>query len=345
MKNKESNFFKDNYEKIILGVVLIVLIVSVMTLINKNKSMKRFEKELTSKLENLKPTNEKAEELPDDFYVDMKAMLENPIVLTTGTNASSILIAPKRVYCVDDKCKKPIPYDDNECKFCKAPQPNDDVAEDWDSDGDGMPDAFEKKYGFNPANPSDKDLDSDGDGFTNYEEFVAKTDPSNAATHPPLIDFLVVQDVKSIQFPYELKGKVGFQNNIRFQINGPSGKSSMISVGDELEKTGYKLVSYEQKEVVIKRPGLPDKKGQVYVITLSNQHKEIQLQQGAGKVFSEREVFFVCTKDPEQKVYKAKEFESFSFDNVEYQVKSVDKNGNSVVILDKSNQQSRTVSR
>ena len=119
----------------------------------------------------------------------------------------------------------------------------------------------------------------------------------------------------------------------------------MISVGDELEKTGYKLVSYELKDVVIKRTGLPDKKGQVYVITLSNQHKEIQLQQGAGKVFSEREVFFVCTKDPEQKVYQAKEFETFSFDNVEYQVKSVDKNGNSVVILDKSNQQSRTVSK
>lgn len=345
MKNKKPNFIKDHYDKVILGVVLTALIASLVVLIDKNKNFENNEKAFERNLSNKRPSNPIAQEASDEFYLEAKDASENPIILATGGDAFNMLIAPSRVYCVKQECKKPIKFEAKVCPFCNEPQPDDDAAEDWDSDGDGMPDTYEREHAFNPADSLDKDFDADSDGFTNYEEFVAKTNPRDASVHPPLIDFLVVQDVKSIQFPYELKGKVGFKDNIKFQINGPSGKSSWISVGGELEKTGYKLVSYIQKDVVIKRAGLPDKKDQVYVITLSNQHKEIQLQEGAGKVFSEREVFFVCTKDPEQKVYQAKEFESFSFDNVEYQVKSVDKNGNSVVILDKSNQQSRTVSR
>lgn len=345
MKNKKTNFLKENYDKVIFGAVLIALIASLLFLIDKNKNSDKNNSNFERTLLRQNPANPHAEKASDEFYLAVQDASKSPILLPVGEDAPSLLIAPNRVYCVKENCKKAIKFDAKICPFCNEPQPDDDVAEDWDSDGDGMPDNYEREQAFNPADPADKDLDADNDGFTNYEEFVAKTNPRDASVHPPLIDFLIVQDVKSIQFPYELKGKVGFKDNIKFQVNGPSGKSSMIAVGDELEKTGYKLIKHEQKNVIIKRKGLPDKQDKVFVITLSNEHKEIQLQQGAGKVFSEREVFFVCTKDPEQKVYQAKEFESFSFDNVEYQVKSIDKNGNSVVILDKSNQQSRTITR
>ena len=33
-----------------------------------------------------------------------------------------------------------------------------------DSDGDGMPDAFEIAHGFNPNDPTDAAQDADGDG-------------------------------------------------------------------------------------------------------------------------------------------------------------------------------------
>ncbi len=46
-----------------------------------------------------------------------------------------------------------------------------------DSDGDGMPDAWERKHGLNPADASDGALDSDGDGYTNVEEFLNGTNP------------------------------------------------------------------------------------------------------------------------------------------------------------------------
>lgn len=41
-----------------------------------------------------------------------------------------------------------------------------------DTDGDGMPDAWEKANGLNPNNPSDATLDCNGDGYTNIEKFI-----------------------------------------------------------------------------------------------------------------------------------------------------------------------------
>jgi pectate lyase len=46
-----------------------------------------------------------------------------------------------------------------------------------DSDHDGMPDAFEARFGLDPADPSDGPEDSDGDGYTNVEEFLNSTAP------------------------------------------------------------------------------------------------------------------------------------------------------------------------
>jgi pectate lyase len=46
-----------------------------------------------------------------------------------------------------------------------------------DSDHDGMPDAWEQKYGFKPSDPSDNTNDADWDGYTNIEEFLNGTNP------------------------------------------------------------------------------------------------------------------------------------------------------------------------
>lgn len=47
-----------------------------------------------------------------------------------------------------------------------------------DSDGDGMPDAWEIKYGLNPHDPTDSLLDCNGDGYTNIEKFIHGIDPT-----------------------------------------------------------------------------------------------------------------------------------------------------------------------
>ncbi len=43
---------------------------------------------------------------------------------------------------------------------------------DWDSDHDGIPDAWEKSHGLNPNDPSDRNGDYNGDGYTNLEKYL-----------------------------------------------------------------------------------------------------------------------------------------------------------------------------
>jgi len=51
-----------------------------------------------------------------------------------------------------------------------------------DSDHDGMPNAWETKYGLDPSNAADGIADADGDGYTNLEEYLNGTAPTGAGS-------------------------------------------------------------------------------------------------------------------------------------------------------------------
>jgi FG-GAP-like repeat/NHL repeat len=57
-----------------------------------------------------------------------------------------------------------------------------------DSDGDGIPDDWETRYGFNPADPTDGNADPDGDGYTNLQEYRLGSNPTRRAVWPHLLD-------------------------------------------------------------------------------------------------------------------------------------------------------------
>ena len=52
-----------------------------------------------------------------------------------------------------------------------------------DNDRDGLADDWERKFGFATNNAADALLDSDGDGMLNWQEYVAGTNPTNAASY------------------------------------------------------------------------------------------------------------------------------------------------------------------
>jgi hypothetical protein len=72
-----------------------------------------------------------------------------------------------------------------------------------DSDGDGLPDAWETAAGLNPNSSADRDPDSDGDGMTNWQEYIAGTDPTDPLSYlkidrlqiePSVIEFTAVSN-------------------------------------------------------------------------------------------------------------------------------------------------------
>jgi VCBS repeat-containing protein len=69
---------------------------------------------------------------------------------------------------------------------------------DEDDDNDGMPDDYEMAYNLNSLDPFDAGHDEDGDGHANLTEYVAGTNPQNAADVPGIpfeVKYITVTDV------------------------------------------------------------------------------------------------------------------------------------------------------
>jgi hypothetical protein len=67
-----------------------------------------------------------------------------------------------------------------------------------DSDGDGLPDVWELQHGTSPYVP-DADQDPDADGLTNWQEYLAGTDPFSAASNLRL-EFLLESGTGTLRF-------------------------------------------------------------------------------------------------------------------------------------------------
>jgi hypothetical protein len=90
-----------------------------------------------------------------------------------------------------------------------------------DTDGDGIPDAWEILHGLNPADAADAHLDADGDGLTNLQEFLAGTDPRDAAS--------------GLSFTLEHSQ----DGNFVFRFYGVAGKLYTIQYRDSLASGGW----------------------------------------------------------------------------------------------------------
>jgi len=93
-----------------------------------------------------------------------------------------------------------------------------------DSDGDGMPDGWEQMYGFSKTS-NDANDDADLDGLTNYQEFLAGTNPRDPA------DRLLLQPLSATSTSSNLTFTLGF--------NARSNKTYTIVYRNTAAGTGW----------------------------------------------------------------------------------------------------------
>lgn len=200
-----------NYDRLVLTVVAVLLLVSAITLLARLGGARQS----LQSARQVEPgvENRQVQAMNLVGYEKKEAEIGHPY--QAPRTARRLMVSEMRVACI--KCGQPIPYAAMTCPFCKAQQPV--IGLKQDSDQDGLPDDWEVKYGLNPVDLSDAQGDLDQDGFTNLEEFNAETNPTDAGSSPDPVAKLRVLQVGTVPFLLRFQGISRVGDRDVFQLN------------------------------------------------------------------------------------------------------------------------------
>lgn len=248
----KKNFFAAHYELLVLVLGILALAGGVAFMLLGGD----IEASVSGKIPKIPEGTETGVAPVDmEIFEYAKRLTKDPFKLPpVDEKSASYLASERRVYCAE--CAAPIPAEAKVCGFCKKEQPS-EVKVVYDSDGDGLPDEWEKRYGLNINDASDADADQDGDLFTNREEFEAKTDPTDPKHHPPYVDYLYLRlPLKETKLPFYFDSVTKIPTGYRFKFIDPVKKDVALQrkgvtytplAGEEIGDTGFIAKSYEPK--------------------------------------------------------------------------------------------------
>ncbi len=276
------------YDKIILGILLLVLII---VLVNQTKNLKATQSEVNQADQDLQkklPTNKilpiNDSEYKINIQVDSQKIWKdnysegtlvdpgNYVFSMDGSPYLLHLSTPKNPYT--DKPDLP-PTDSktdskNKVTDIEAIKQN-LLKSDDDSDKDGIPDSIEDQEKLNKNNPKDAQDDNDGDGFTNLEEYINKSSINAEDSHPPLaLKLRLIKKFRN-QLPIILK-KINVNNEpynknawdleIRYESQG-RWKSDFLKIGKLLPGTDLKVIDASYKEVI--KDKIPEEESSIII--------------------------------------------------------------------------------
>lgn len=192
-KAPDMGFLKNHIEKILFVVLLLGLGMTLMVLMNLRNN-----RETVDSLKLVIPQ----QNLTADYagLESLKARLtdDSPLV-----SISMDAFTPEvRVVCINPEDRSLIPADATHCPYCGMEQKE----EERDSDGDGVPDPLELRWGLDPQNPLDVYDSIDGTGFSVRVQHSRGHDPTDSSDYPPHIEFLRLLDVQEETIRFEFRG-------------------------------------------------------------------------------------------------------------------------------------------
>ena len=97
--------------------------------------------------------------------------------------------------------------------------------------------------------------DPDKDGFSNLDEFLAKTNPLDAASHPAYLSKLFLK--RFIRIPFRLKFEA-YDDDGNYQINTVDVRqpTQFVKMNQVIPLTKYKTVNFEKKSVPNPKTGV-----------------------------------------------------------------------------------------
>lgn len=275
ISNGKTNFFTAHYEWLVVGVGALALVAAAAFYVMAigDDPDEAAQAEVTA-VKNMKPAKTGVTDVDLSDYQVATKVTKIPVVVTdVPEKSASFLASERRVKC--KKCGKAISGDVKavpNCPFCGEKQEAEQVVV-VDGDGDGMADEWEKRYGFNPNDPSDAERDKDGDGFTNLEEYQAKTDPTDAKDHPDYLDSLkIALPLKQTYLSFVFTKATQVPGGWRCEFFDPKKKGVgstgrfTAKVGEELAGYGYVVEKYETKSEKREKKGM---KGMFFNVDVS----------------------------------------------------------------------------
>jgi len=367
----KKNFFKDHYDWLVALVGLALLGgVGVLFVSSLENSPEDARAACAAELKQRPPQHKAVPVNPETLKVLGEAerdFVSPPRLEVPNDKKGSFLASECRVYCQNPDraaCHRPIPAKSEVCPFCGFKQPKEDPVDvargGTDVDNDGMPDAWESKYGFNPLDPADANQDADGDMFTNLEEYEAKTNPKDPESHPDYLDSLsIASDLRTDKLPFWFKSYTPTRDNYRLQFvvadkqyrqfaEATNGQEVVYTLakwtknGDKV-KSGWRVVKFEKKEERVTKRGA----GQSVVVDASTVDLErvsdkrvISVKLGVRSISIEEQMDLQWNRGEGKSLTVATGSE-FTLANRKYKVKALRKS--SVTIVDLKTNTEKTI--
>ncbi len=103
------------------------------------------------------------------------------------------------------------------------------------------------KYNLDYGDPNIRDADPDKDRFSNLEEFLAGTDPTNDKSVAPYPSKLRLTKFDPVPFRLKFGGEAGDGETFIINAKDTKARTQFLKLGDMIEGAPYKLLSFERK--------------------------------------------------------------------------------------------------